>query len=341
MSDLVVASLIGGLGNQLFQFAAAKGLQQRADDPVVVDTRMSMEWPNRLPSVLRDGSFREVTQRELLRLRQVPHVRKGQRTLMRLRVATTRRLPWLRLDGLEFREESPIAFDAAILDFRPPVLLRGHLQSETYFGKVADAVRGSFRPAPLDAIKRYRDIERKLPQGRPLVGISLRTGADYRGFGLVLPYSYYERALDLIMARVGQSSYVVFGDVAGDCAAFARSLRMRGSALSVGDASPSCQLHLMGMLPHLVLSNSSFAWWGAWLGDVDDGGEASRVVVAPDPWWTRPDDIAPERWSRIPHSGLQNVWASPVASSTVDVGVNRQNRISHPFDNPAGMTREP
>lgn len=305
MSASVVVSLVGGLGNQLFQFAAAKGLQRDTDEPVVVDSRMSKEWPNRLPAVLHEGAFREATQRELLCLRQTPRVSIGQRTLISWREKVARQLPWLRLGGREFCEQNPVVFDPAILESRQPVLLRGYFQSEHYFAEVAEAVRGAFDPAPTEAGERLTEIRDRLSGDRPLVGVSLRTGYDYQHFELVLPHTYYEQAIDLVADQAGDASFVVFGDVAADCATFAESLQAHGPALSVADASPSCQLHLMGMLPHLVLSNSSFAWWGAWLGDSATNHDGPRVVVAPDPWWTLPDDIAPGRWLRLSHSGFE------------------------------------
>jgi hypothetical protein len=54
----------------------------------------------------------------------------------------------------------------------------------------------------------------------------------------------------------------------------------------------------MRTCPHAVIANSSFSWWGAWLGD-----GTQRIVIAPATWLKGLpafDDIVPNRWFRLP-----------------------------------------
>jgi hypothetical protein len=54
----------------------------------------------------------------------------------------------------------------------------------------------------------------------------------------------------------------------------------------------------MARCRHHVIANSSFSWWGAWLGERDDS-----VVVAPSRWFADPaldsGAIVPDRWVRL------------------------------------------
>jgi hypothetical protein len=49
---------------------------------------------------------------------------------------------------------------------------------------------------------------------------------------------------------------------------------------------------------HLVIANSSFSWWAAWLSE-----NPEKIVIAPQKWFNEFDadtsDLIPERWIRI------------------------------------------
>jgi hypothetical protein len=56
-------------------------------------------------------------------------------------------------------------------------------------------------------------------------------------------------------------------------------------------------LRLMSQCRHHVIANSSFSWWGAWLGQ-----RPGQAVVAPQRWFVDPArgaDIVPARWDRL------------------------------------------
>ena len=54
----------------------------------------------------------------------------------------------------------------------------------------------------------------------------------------------------------------------------------------------------MSLCDHAVIANSSFGWWGAWLGE-----DADSVVAAPRVWFRNvpydTGDVVPERWLRV------------------------------------------
>ena len=49
---------------------------------------------------------------------------------------------------------------------------------------------------------------------------------------------------------------------------------------------------------HFVVANSSFSWWGAWL-----GGDEKSVRIAPRPWFEKlsfdESDLVPNDWIRL------------------------------------------
>jgi Glycosyltransferase WbsX len=298
VTGTLVVELRGGLGNQLFQFAAAKGLQGDPTEPVVVDDRRSMEWPNRLGGVLRDGATRPATQAELWALGQAPRLPMLQRTAIRARSAMAARAP-NRFGSREVVEADRVGFDPDVVTAaaRGSALLRGYFQSEDYFAARAAEVYASFAPPPRSVAPVRAELDEWAEPGATLVGISLRTGADYQSFGVVLPPSYYDDAIARVEARVERPAFVVFGDEAEAADALAAALPL---ARSVATAPPDAQLHLLAGLPTMVASNSSFAWWAAWLGDqLQADGDADHVVFVPRPWLHEEDRPTPARWTAV------------------------------------------
>lgn len=62
-------------------------------------------------------------------------------------------------------------------------------------------------------------------------------------------------------------------------------------------------LFLMSSCKHHIIANSSFSWWGAWLGHYEN-----KIVIAPDRWYNgmSTPDILPLEWIRIPIKSSQN-----------------------------------
>jgi hypothetical protein len=283
-------SLVGRMGNQLFQYAVARAQLSPGGEPVVVDDRENAIWGDDLSPVLRPGQFRAIRQGELIRLRAVPRLVAGQRTAVAKREQLAQAHPWWR--RFEVTDAvAPTEIAARVAETRH-CLLRGYFQNEGYFVDAAASVRSAFRPASDDV----RAFVHAAAAGSPTVGISMRTGADYGEFGVLLERDYYLRGADRMRGLVDDPSYVVFGDVAQDAQWLADQLVAAGGRATVAaNLSAADQLLAMAAMDHLVITNSSFAWWGAWLGDMDRAG-FPRVVIRPSRWLPSAGDICPDRW---------------------------------------------
>jgi hypothetical protein len=108
---------------------------------------------------------------------------------------------------------------------------------------------------------------------------------------------YYALALKMLFERVKHPALFVFGD---DLGWAKRELVLPADTRFVahnGDARNYEDLWLMTQSRHAVIANSSFSWWGAWLGDAPD-----RTVVAPAAWGYRAAPasgwliVTPDRW---------------------------------------------
>jgi Glycosyl transferase family 11 len=173
--------------------------------------------------------------------------------------------------------------------------IQGFFQSDKYYPDKA-VVRSwySFRPEIVHS------VESLFPPSllEDAVSISLRLDNDYantREYFPLYPPSYYRRGLSRTGAR---GPVLVFADRPDLAKTFIASLDGNECILVEG-LSPHQQLYLMTRCRANVITNSTFAWWGAWLNSRDD-----RVIVAPSAW-CRPgvpngvSSILPDEWIKV------------------------------------------
>ena len=160
----------------------------------------------------------------------------------------------------------------AIEDFTD---LRGFFQSPRYFPP-RDVLMGefAFRPELAEAaegmLRPWRD------QGRVVVGMTVRR-RDYQDhpelFVQLWDTDFYDRALRELEDL--DPVVVVSSDDPGWCRE-----QFRGERFEFADTiTDNAQLALLARCDHLIVANSSFAWWGAWLND----GPGRRI--APSRWY--------------------------------------------------------
>jgi len=289
----VVVRIAGGLGNQMFQYAAGLALADRlggdlllhAGDHVEGDTRRGFELPRVFTGEFRSASAEDV--RKVLGWRS----RFG-KLLFRRSLAG--------LWGGRVLVEPHFAYWPAFDEVEDSCYLAGYWQSEQYFSSIADKVRHAFRFVPPDAANREVTARMSMSQS---VSVHVRRG-DYVSnpkisrFHGVSPLNYYIDAIRLIQERVGDPVFFVFSDDLEWCRG---NLPVpRGSVfvdINRGEASFN-DMRLMSNCRHHVIANSTFSWWGAWLRGGDGG-----ITIAPKNWFQAEGEdasgIYPPNWIRI------------------------------------------
>ena len=304
---LVWVALSGGLGNQLFQWAAAQALAlDWGEAAPVIDGRIFDRTPWRRAFLAvrgaawrlfasGDAAFRyrmQDRQGELEGVGIAPGVLPRQRpTVEELRLA------WRRPD-LATIAGRRVVRHAADLDHRQrePVLLAGWMQSESHFAHQAAAIRRLVTTTQRDspALDRWRD--RIAAPGTAAVHV--RRGdllkRCNRSFAVQSP-AYYEEAARALAERTGVEEFYVFTD---DPGWVREQVRLPGSMTLVSGGpgtSPADDFQLMRLATHFVIANSTFSWWAAWLGE-----RPESCIVAPGAWSSaggRAPDLIPSRWT--------------------------------------------
>jgi len=300
---MITVSLIGGLGNQMFQYAAGKSLAERHGVPLAFD--ISGFRDDKLRSFLLD----HLLVPEATALAQEAPVLAADRNFVSakwkgridrlLGKAGLRKLP---RSPNEYREPH-FQYDPAFETLGPQASLFGYFQSERYFQTIEGRLRHWFSPRhPLGgaaAAALARIETSRLP-----ISVHVRRG-DYLNPGTAETHGiqgerYYRAAVACLESTLGQEAELfVFSD---DPAAAEEVLsfvpRSRLAHVRGDPARPWEDLTLMARCRHHIIANSSFSWWGAWLNASPD-----KIVVAPRAWFSPAElkkrdttDLYPSGW---------------------------------------------
>jgi hypothetical protein len=288
---MIAVSLRGGLGNQMFGYAAGRSLALSHRTTLVLDLSELERSSTRREFAL--GCFR-IEARVARRVRS-RGLHRG-RLSLRGRLGSWRREAFARFNVLHHKgfELEPEFFEAD--DWTHLV---GYWQSERYFRFHADTIREelSFRSPPGAHLERMLD---RIASTTP-VSVHVRRG-DYLSdpetdaYHGVLPPEYYRRAVDDLPRDARDLQAFVFSDELNWCREHLR-LAIPTTYVDAGRTAAD-DLRLMASCHHHVIANSSFSWWGAWLGERE-----TSTVIAPLAWLRDPNldtsHLVPERWLRV------------------------------------------
>jgi len=283
---MIIARLQGGLGNQLFQYAAARSLATRLHKPFRLETITSLQKDKLRHIALHDlqAGFELASAAEVKKFVYFP-------TLYRHKPAFFSKL------GKHIYREPHFHFDPHFLQLGDPVFIDGFWQSHLYFKEIDSIIRQDFTVKP-ELVKNViaKGIEL---QDKSSVAVHIRRGdflqskaAAYHG---ILDAGYYTKAIALIKEKVPGASIHYFSDdiewvkanLPADNAEF----------VSAFTKSAIEDFYLMTKCNHNIIANSSFSWWTAWLNN-----NPGKIVVAPKQWFAvghNTNDLIPGGWIRI------------------------------------------
>lgn len=309
---MIITRLTGGLGNQMFQYAAGLALAERHRTVCKLD----LDWyndpaPRRPHERYGLGCFNisealaTVTEVERTRGFALTRTERWATTAIRhLRLNRWSRSLQSR-PGLRY--EGGHRYNPAFAEWPADTYLHGMWQSEKYFASVAPLVRAQFSfRYPLSA--RAAEWASRIRATPDAVAVHIRRG-DYlnnpvyhREIG-PLDRDYYQAAVHQVKQRFPHAVLFLFSD---DIASVAAEFKADLPVVFVGHEAALEDwdtLHLMTLCQHAIIANSTFSWWGAYL----QTPGRDHLVIAPTPWFADGSrdgtDIVPSRWlqlSRVP-----------------------------------------
>lgn len=299
----LVVHLMGGLGNQLFQYAFGRRLALLNGADLWLDARGYGE-PNSVGQYAELRTYEigdyniqaKVLHRGDIELTGLI----GRRALKLMRLRTRwveRRRPYYDRHEIEEPLENAFRFDPAVANrrFRGTLFVRGFWQSERYFQDIEDILRRDLTPR-IELPGVPRDLQRQLAS-KSSVAVHVRHGdnaSTSTALG-VLPHSYYEMAMEAISRELPAPRFFVFSDDIAWAQDFLGTSSKLTYVSSTGRKPSSTDLCLMACCRHHITANSTFSWWGAWLGKKE-----GQIVYAPRRYYQNIDrpnpDFYPPGW---------------------------------------------
>jgi len=300
-----IVNIIGGLGNQMFQYAFAVALRKKhPDEAVYVDTQ---HYRNAFIKKYHGNNFYhngyEIDKVFLGTGIQAA----GAWDLMKVSYyipnqvmarAVRRLLPKRKTEFVA--DQQPYVFLPEALKVKGDCYYDGYWMSPKYFDGCRDAILGEFEFRPLDTEENMA-LQPLLLQGNS-VAIHVRRG-DYVGsknLGGICTLGYYRNAIREARKAVGNPVFFIFSDDQGWCRENLKEELGNDKVIYVAHNRGTeswRDMQLMSMARCNILANSSFSWWGAYLNRRED-----HVTLCPDRWHNTMayEDHYVDEWIKIP-----------------------------------------
>ena len=251
--------LVGGLGNQLFGWAAGLALAKKLETELIVNTSQLTQRELAIPAQLLQGV--KISGRSLL------YNRSNSKWLKR----AYRNFPFNRS---YFERE--YCFESRFAEISRPVRLHGFFQSTNYFSEINSEILKLLNTEK-NLTEQYREVRRGLPDR--FISIHFRRG-DYvenSNFHPLATNEYYENAFNYLGAKGITHKKVIFtDDLTLAREVFPKDLIVAQNNL----AEPFDNLHLMSRGEAIIGANSSFSLWAALICSASGG-----VCIFPKKWF--------------------------------------------------------
>lgn len=272
---MIIVRLIGGLGNQMFQYAAAKSLALKHNVPVKVD----LSFLEKNADGYTQRHYELDGFKDQVQIATDAEIKIFSRSNTRLTRVVQRIFPFL-FKSLT-ANESGSQYHQQFKHYPKNTYLNGFWQSELYFNDHAPEIRSAFElkeklPAELNTlsekIKNTNSVSVHVRRGDY---VNLKSASDFHGNCGV---EYYQEAVDFISKQKNDIELFIFSD---DIAWCKEHLTFNQPVNFIThNFAAIFDLYLMSQCRHNIIANSSFSWWGAWLNH-----SAGKLVIMPEFWF--------------------------------------------------------
>lgn len=290
---MVVVKLMGGLGNQMFQYAIGRNLACKWNTELVLDVSFLLDRTPRKDFIFRDFDL-DLFQLDSYGFFNDKMARKFNKNSI------------FKKESLKIEEKSFQYYPLIEQLSKRDIYLDGYWQSYKYFSKIEAKIRSEFK------------FSKKLNKSQLLLSDKiLQTSSVCINFRrtdyLTVPsalkthgvpsLNYYYEAVEILLKIIGEDlEFFVFSDDIEWCETnfkLDKKIHFIKHDLYKGERFSS-YLQLMTCCKYFIIPNSTFAWWAAWLSTFSE-----KIVIIPEKWFvdsvlqTQIQDLHPDNWIKI------------------------------------------
>ena len=286
---MVIVKIIGGLGNQMFQYAYAKALQQKGHE-VKIDISAFETYK------LHGGYQLDKYNIDLAKSTKEENSKFYTNSL------TYRVMRKLNIVNSKIIKEKSLLFDYKLLNIEDGCYLDGYFQCEKYFKDIREIILKQFS-INQDISNYTKEIENKIQNSQNSCSLHIRRGDFVNSTNINIhgacDIEYYKKAIQYLEEKVENINYFIFSD---DIEWVKENLAIQNAIYidSKEKRIPHEDIYLMSLCKNNIIANSSFSWWGAWLNKNEQ-----KIVIAPKKCFTdkkldeQSKDIACKNWVKL------------------------------------------
>ena len=297
---MIISRIFGGIGNQLFIYAASKRLALKNNTELVLDHVSGFTYDKDFQRHYQLDHFNIKSRKASASERLEPFSR-IRKYLKRYR---NKKLPF---EQRSYIQQENTGFEPKLLNFQTKgkVYIEGYWQSEDYFKDIELQIKEElyiYPPKDLKNLAMLRKIKSKVAVAihfrffdnsitRPNIKIqnNINTSIDY-----------YKKAITRMNEHFPNAHYFIFSNQPQKVANY---LPLDQEKMTIidhnhNDKTAYADLWLMSNCQHFIIAKSTFSWWGAWLSSYK-----SKIIIAPKldesntSWSSK--SLIPKTWQKI------------------------------------------
>lgn len=266
----IILRVFGGLGNQLFSYAAARRLAEVNNSELLINHISGFSLDKKYKRKYQLNNF-SITCRKANYLERLEPFGQTRRYLY---AKWNKSLPF---EKKFFLTEEGLGFDPRLINLKVSnkLYIEGYWQSENYFKDIESIIRRDLvidPPRDILNLKLSKIIESKIA-----VAVHIRF---FQNFLDKNKYNkrYYDNAINIFNNRIKNVHFFIFSDhpkIAQKLISIPKD-RFTLIGHNKGEENAYADLWLMSKCKHFIIANSTFSWWGAWLSN-----NSNKLIIAP------------------------------------------------------------